>query len=126
MNNRTPITIDDLYQLGWLEDPRFSPNGRQVAFVRVSVDRTGNRYRHAIWLAPTDGGPARRFTAGAKSDLTPRWRPDGRRLVFCSNRAGDAMQIYTIDLAGGEARQLTNLPYGASAPAWSPDGPPIE
>jgi len=122
MNNRTPITIDDLYQLGWLEDPRFSPDGHQVAFVRVSVDRDGNSYRHAIWLAPTDGGPARRFTAGAKSDTMPRWRPDGQRLAFCSNRAGDATQIYTIDLAGGEARQLTSLPYGASALAWSPDG----
>jgi len=66
-----PITVDDLYQLGWLEDPRFSPDGRQVAFVRVSVDRAGNSYRHAIWLAPTDGGTARRFTAGAKSDTTP-------------------------------------------------------
>jgi len=122
MNDRTPITIDDLYQLGWLEDPRFSPDARQVAFVRVSVDRVGNCYRHAIWLAPVDGGPARRFTAGVKSDTTPRWRPDGRRLAFCSNRADDATQIYTIELAGGEARKLTSLPYGASAPAWSPDG----
>ncbi|MEP7188277.1 MAG: S9 family peptidase, partial [Roseiflexaceae bacterium] len=122
MTERTPITIDDLYRLDWLEDPRMSPDGRQVAFVRVSVDRDGNSYRHAIWLASTDGGPARRFTAGAKSDMMPRWRPDGRRLVFCSNRSGDATQIYTIDLAGGEARQLTSLPYGASAPAWSPDG----
>ena len=65
MNDRTPITIDDLYQLGWLEDPRISPDGGQVAFVRVSVDRDGNTYRHAIWLAPADGRPARRFTAGA-------------------------------------------------------------
>ena len=122
MNDPSLITIDDLYELGWLEDPRFSPDGRQIAFVRVSVDRAGNTYRHAIWLASADGESVRRFTAGAKSDTTPRWRPDGRRLAFCSNRAGDAMQIYTIDLAGGEARQLTSLPQGASAPAWSPDG----
>src|SRR5215213_2153203 len=119
---QTPFSADDLYQLDWLEDPRISPDGRYVAYVHVSVDRTRNSYRRAIWLAPADGGPARRFTAGAKSDTTPRWRPDGRRLAFCSNRAGDATQIYTIDLAGGEARQLTSLPYGASAPAWSPDG----
>jgi len=122
MNDLAPFTIDDLYQLGWLEDPRFSPDGRQVAFVRVSVDRVGNRYRRAIWLAPSDGGPARRFTAGAKVDTAPRWRPDGRRLAFCSNRDGEVAQIYVIDPAGGEARKLTSLPYGASAPAWSPDG----
>jgi dipeptidyl aminopeptidase/acylaminoacyl peptidase len=122
MNNHAPFTIDDLYQLGWLEDPHFSPDGGQVAFVRVSVDRAGNRYRRAIWLAPTGGAPPRRFTAGAKSDTAPRWRPDGQRLAFCSNRDGDVAQIYTIDLAGGEARKLTSLPYGASEPAWSPDG----
>ncbi|HEU5099243.1 MAG TPA: hypothetical protein VFU22_09500 [Roseiflexaceae bacterium] len=122
MSDRTPFTIDDLYQLGWLEDPRFSPDGRQVAFVRVSVDRVGNRYRRAIWLAPTDGGLARRFTAGAKIDTSPRWRPDGRGLAFCSNRDGEVAQIYMIDTAGGEARTLTSLPYGASEPAWSPDG----
>jgi dipeptidyl aminopeptidase/acylaminoacyl peptidase len=122
MNDRTPITVDDLYQLGWLEDPRFSPDGRQVAFVRVSVDRAGNCYRHAIWLASADGELVRRFTGGAKNDTAPRWRPDSRRLAFCSNRDGDPTQIYAIDLAGGEARKLTSLPYGASAPAWSPDG----
>jgi dipeptidyl aminopeptidase/acylaminoacyl peptidase len=122
MSERSPFTIEDLYQLGWLEDPHFSPDGRQVAFVRVSVDRVGNRYRRAIWLAPADGGPARRFTAGAKADTSPRWRPDGRRLAFCSNRDGEVAQIYLIDPAGGEARKLTNLPYGVSEPAWSPDG----
>jgi len=62
MNDRSSITIDDLYELGWLEDPRFSPDGRQVAFVRVSVDRAGNTYRHAIWLASADGQSVRRFT----------------------------------------------------------------
>ena len=55
-----------------VEAVRFSPDGRYVAYVRVSVDRVRNRYRHAIWLAPVDGGPPRRFTAGVKSDTAPR------------------------------------------------------
>ena len=112
-DDRSLFMIDDLYQLGWLEDPRFSPDGRYVAYVRVSVDRVRNRYRHAIWLAPVDGGPPRRFTAGVKSDTAPRWSPDGRRLAFVSNR-DDTAQIYLIDRDGGEARKLTAMPQGAS------------
>ena len=117
-----PITVDDLYQLGWLEEPRYSPDGGAIAFVRVTVDRAANRYRRAIWLAPTEGGPPRRFTAGTSSDTTPCWSPDGRALAFVSDRGGDAAQLYLIATGGGEARCLTNLPGGVSAPRWSPDG----
>src|SRR5690349_24031094 len=95
---RTPIAVDDLYQLDWLEDPRCSPDGQQVAFVRVSVDRAGNRYRRAIWLAPAGGAPPRRFTAGQGSDTAPRWSSDGRRLAFVSDRAGEQAQLFVIDM----------------------------
>jgi dipeptidyl aminopeptidase/acylaminoacyl peptidase len=120
--DRSAITIDDLYQLDWLEHPRVSPDGRWVAYVRVTVDRPGNRYRRAIWLAPADGGPPRRLTAGARSDTSPRWSPDGRRLAFVSTRDGDTPQLYLIAIDGGEARRLTRMPQGASEPAWSADG----
>jgi dipeptidyl aminopeptidase/acylaminoacyl peptidase len=121
-DDRSAITIEDLYQLGWIEDPRFSPDGRQIAFVRVTVDRAGNRYRRAIWLAPADGSPPRRLTAGGKSDIAPRWSPDGRRLAFVSTRDGDKPQIYIIPIDGGEARRLTHMRQGAVEPAWSADG----
>lgn len=121
-NERTPITIEDLYTLGWIESPRFSPDGRAIAYVHVTPDRVGNTYRRAIWLAPTDGSKPRRLTAGTKSDSSPRWSPDSRHIVFVSNRDGGAAQLYVIAVDGGEARQLTSLPQGASDPAWSPDG----
>ncbi|HEY3229030.1 MAG TPA: S9 family peptidase [Roseiflexaceae bacterium] len=120
-DDRSLFTIDDLYQLSWLEDPRVSPNGRFVAFVRVTVDRASNRYRRAIWLAPTDGGAPHRLTAGVKSDTAPRWSPNGRRIAFLSTRDGDKPQIYLIDVGGGEARRLTSMQQGASDPAWSYD-----
>jgi dipeptidyl aminopeptidase/acylaminoacyl peptidase len=117
-----PLQIDDLYQLGWLEEVRISPDSRLLAFVRVSVDKTANSYRRQIYLAPADGStPARRFTGG-KSDSAPCWAPDGQRLAFVSLREGDHPQVYVIGLHGGEAQVLTNLPFGASDPAWSPDG----
>ncbi len=124
MTNPTPqpFTIDDLYELGWLEDPRLSPDGRYVAVVWVTVDRVGNSYHRHIALVPTDGSkPLRRFTRG-KQDQQPRWSPDGQWLAFVSNRDDERGQIYLISVNGGEARQLTNHPNGASDPAWSPDG----
>jgi dipeptidyl aminopeptidase/acylaminoacyl peptidase len=116
------FTADDLYQLGWIEDPRVSPDGRMVAYVRVTVDRARNRYRRAIWLVPAAGGAPRRLTSGLKSDTTPRWRSDGRLLAFVSDREDDTPQIYTIALGGGEARRLTRLRHGATEPAWAPHG----
>ncbi len=122
LTTRTPITVDDLFRLDWLEDPRCSPDGAWVAFVRVAVDRLRNRYRRSIWLAPADGSTApRRFTAGP-ADTAPRWSPDGRWLAFIGRRGdAEAAQLYVIRADGGEARALTGVPGGASEPAWSPD-----
>ncbi|HMQ33882.1 MAG TPA: S9 family peptidase [Chloroflexaceae bacterium] len=117
----TPFSVDDLYAMAWLEDVRISPDSRFVAYVKVSVDRRANAYARAIYLAPTAGGPPRRLTRG-KQDHQPRWSPDGARLAFVSSRDDERGQIYLIELAGGEARQLTSAPNGASDPAWSPDG----
>ncbi|MCS6886876.1 S9 family peptidase [Chloroflexus sp.] len=113
--------IDDLYELGWLEDPRLSPDGQLVAVVWVTVDRVNNGYHRQIALVSTVGGPLRRFTRG-KQDRQPRWSPDGKWLAFVSNRDDERGQIYIIPVNGGEAQQLTNMPNGASDPAWSPDG----
>jgi dipeptidyl aminopeptidase/acylaminoacyl peptidase len=122
----SPFEVEDLYQLISVEMPRLSPDGSRVAFIRVSADRGADGYRRAIYVVPADGSaPPRRFSAGTHSDHTPRWSPDGRALCFLSNRGGGADQLYLMPTDGGEARQLTFLPQGVSAPAWRPDGTAI-
>lgn len=132
---RQPITAEDLYAFRFIGDPRLSPDGSSVAFTVTVADRERNDYRSRIWLVPTDGGAAPRpLTAGIGKDTSPRWSPDGRRLAFVSDRAPHTPpphtvagerprpQIWVLDLAGGEARQVTALRQGAADPAWSPDG----
>ncbi len=129
------ITAEDLYRLQFVGDPQLSPDGARVAFVVTVADEERNDYRSRIWLAETAGDrPPRPLTGGGGKDTAPRWSPDGRRLAFLSDRApavrpagaeeGDPAkpQIWTLDLAGGEARQVTALKNGAADPAWSPDG----
>jgi dipeptidyl aminopeptidase/acylaminoacyl peptidase len=114
------IVPQDFNAIVTVEDPRVSPDGRWIAFVRRSVERVKNEYRCTIWLAPTAGGPPKPFTAG-KQDFAPRWSPDGKYLAFVSARDGKP-QIYLIPTDGGEAYPLTKMPQGAQNPAWSPDG----
>jgi dipeptidyl aminopeptidase/acylaminoacyl peptidase len=114
---------EDLYELTWASEPRVSPDGRTVAVTVSSIDREENAYRSSIWLVPADGSaPPRRFTAGPKSDTTPRWSPDGTKLAFVSNREGEKKQVYVMPTDGGEPMRLTDLKEDAGELAWSPDG----
>ena len=79
---RRPMTEKDLFSFVWIADPQISPDGSQVAFVRVTVDEKKDSYDTALWLAKTDGSePPRAITSGVR-DTSPRWSPDGRRLAF--------------------------------------------
>ena len=127
------ITIEDLYTIKFLSKPRISPDGARVAFVATTIDERKHAYHASIWVAPTSGGEAKRFTSGAANAHSPSWSPDGRWLAFVSDRESESAgkndkkhgkgkaQLWLIPADGGEAHQLTFMPHGASNPVWSPD-----
>ena len=133
------ITIEDLYRISFLTKPRISPDGQRVAFVATTIDERKHQYRSAIWVAQSEGATLKRFTFGKAKANDPVWSPDGRWLAFVSEREGESSgkdgkdnseqkkrgkgkaQIWLIPTDGGEARQLTFTPHGASSPVWSPD-----
>jgi dipeptidyl aminopeptidase/acylaminoacyl peptidase len=121
-----PIAETDLLKFVWAADPQVSPDGKQIAFVRVVVNEGEDRYEHAIWTAPADRSqPPRLLTTGLR-DTAPRWSPDGRWLAFLRSVDKDGKpqptQLYLMPTDGGESRALTDLPKGATGPVWSPDG----
>lgn len=121
------ITLDDLYQMCFVEDVRVNTEGTWAAYVRVDLDKPGNTYKRNIWLSNLSNPSASplQLTRGNK-DSQPRWSPDGQTLAFLSGR-GDKPQVYLLPLTapGGEARQLTSHPNGVSGFNWSPDGKQI-
>src|SRR5437870_11061506 len=118
------ISDSDLFAFRWVASPQISPDGRQSAYVLVTVNVKHDGYETSLWIVGTDGAsPPRRLTAGPR-DGAPRWSPDGSTLAFLRPKDGRA-QLYLLPLGGGEAQQLTDLPKGASAAAWSPDGKTI-
>ena len=121
-----PITETDMFRFTWVADPQISPDGRRVAFVRVTVNEKKDGYDTAIWAVDAEGGRGPRPLTSGPQDLSPRWSPDGRRLAFTRavEKAGKLQppQLYVMTMDGGEARALTEVPKGASSPTWSPDG----
>jgi len=118
------VSDSDLFAFRWVASPQISPDGRQAAYVLVTVNAKHDGYETSLWVVGTDGASApRRLTAGAR-DGAPRWSPDGSTLAFLRPQDGRP-QLYLLPLGGGEAQQLTDLPKGASAAAWSPDGKAI-
>src|ERR1041384_2957529 len=62
-----------------------------------------------------------RLTSGNWDDITPSPSPDGTKIAFASNRSG-YWDLYTMNLATGEVKQLTDTPDYESSPTYSPDG----
>src|SRR6516164_2246916 len=76
------ISETDLFKFTWIADPQISPDGSRVTFVRVTVNEKENRYETSVFEVGSSGSsPPRRLTSGIR-DTTPRWSPDGRRIVF--------------------------------------------
>ncbi len=131
-----PPTPEDLYRFRIPTDSQLSPDGALVAMTVQTVAPGRDGYRHAVWLVPADGSaPPRQVTLGARHDTNPRFSPDGAALAFLSDRRPlveeepdapkdreDRTQVHLLQLAGGEARRVTDLPRGVDDFAWSPDG----
>jgi dipeptidyl aminopeptidase/acylaminoacyl peptidase len=123
------ITEKDLFKFNWIGDPQLSPDGSQVAFVRVTVDEKKDTYNTAIWaVAARAGAEPRRITNGPR-DAAPRWSRDGKLLAFTRSLEKDGKpqpsQIWVLRFDGGEPHVLTSLSKAVDSIAWSPSSKTI-
>ncbi|MCO8274105.1 serine hydrolase [Actinoplanes sp. TRM 88003] len=121
--------------------PAWSPDGRQLAFLR------GGDGAAQIWLLPADGGEAEAVTDLPKGAGAPVWSPDGTRIAFAaavSTTGADEKapivterldyqadgagwlrdvrnHLFVLDVESRECRQVTEGDWHAGEPAWSPD-----
>ncbi|MET0133166.1 MAG: amidohydrolase, partial [Kibdelosporangium sp.] len=98
-------------QVRGIASPVVSRDGKQVAF----------RALNALYLVPIGGGVPRRLTDDTFFNSDPDFSPDGKSLVYASDRLGTA-DLWLRDLATGKDEVLTALPGAQITPRWSPDG----
>ena len=107
--------------------PRWSPDGKQIAFSRIMDKRRQSSYE--LFIINADGTNLQRLTDNNVSDLYMSWSSDGKRITFDSERSGDS-EVHVIDLETLAVTQLTGIEeiegeLGSVAPDWSPDGTQI-
>lgn len=128
----------------------FAPDGKKIIFASSHLDpdakkkyaeelqrrdeeqKAGRRRRYQwdfdpfmdIFEANPDGSGLKRLTDAAGYDAEGSYSPDGKHIVFCSNRSGpENLELYVMDADGRHVRQLTHAPgcYNGG-PFFSPDG----
>lgn len=74
-----------------------------------------------LWVQDPDTTTARQVTAGPGYDYQPDWSPDGKSIIF-TRYLDDALELYLLDVASGQASRLTSGGAVNVEPRWSPDG----
>ena len=101
--------------------PRWSPDGKQIAFLR-DTDPSSSIHLNTF-IMNADGTNVRQLTNHRANNKGLAFSPDGRKLIV--SRSGgtggvETMGLYVIDTESGETKMISNIEM--SAVDWSPDG----
>ncbi len=103
--------------------PRWSPNGRRIAFTRDTTPNDGS-VKPSIYIMHTDGTAARQISAHIGHVLDLAFSPDGTKLMFNTTLLGiHVINLNAIDLDNTESNLLTRTHIFHLD--WSPDGKQI-
>jgi len=115
------LTPEKLWELNRVGSPTVSPDGQHVVFTVRQYDWRENKGNTDLWLVSIEGGDARQLTTSQANDSNPIWAADGQSIFFVSKRTG-RNQVFRLNLAGGEAQQITMLDQDMDTLKISPGG----
>ncbi|WP_431027876.1 S9 family peptidase [Lysinibacillus sp. LZ02] len=118
------LTTNHLYTLQSIANPVLSPSNEEAVFIRTQMNKEDNKYYSHLFHVHIESGDVTQWTFGKERISSPQWSRDGKQLAFLSNR-DEKNQLYILQVRGGEAKKLTDLPNGVSSFLWSPCGEKI-
>jgi dipeptidyl aminopeptidase/acylaminoacyl peptidase len=134
---RIGFTMDVEDKVSWAIKMPKAPEGAKWVETPHIVERLDYRqdgtgfddegYRH-VFVVPATGGTPRQLTNGKWNHNGVEWTPDGKQILFSSNRVDDAeyqwreSDIYSVNVDTGAIAQLTKRKGPDGSPKVSPDG----
>ncbi len=102
---------------------RWSPDGKQIAFLRDTD--LSNILRFNTFIMNADGTNVRQLTNDQWNDRGLAFSPDGKRLLVSTapNRGNEMVRLHAIDIKSGDTQKISNISMGSVD--WSPDGKKI-
>lgn len=111
----------DVFQLEWISDPQISLDGQRIIYVRNYNDIKTDQAYSNLWIVNFAGSNNHPLTTGNHTDFSPQWSPDGKKVLYKSNKDGST-QLYLRWLENDAETKLTNLNISLGNIKWSPDG----
>lgn len=100
-------------------DGSWSADGKQIVYVFDELQGTDGKLR--IHACNSDGSQDRTVIPHKAFEESPRFSPDGKRILWISTRDGNP-ELYTVDAEGNHQQRLTSEVALDLHPAWSPNG----
>lgn len=123
--NQTRLTNDASYDYS----PSWSADGSKIVFISnreavvPSEDNIVVKMTYKIYTMNADGTEQKKINDLTIDDESPKWAPDGSKILFVSKRGGNP-EIYTMNTDGTNTTKITTSKYSIM-PSWSPDGSKI-
>lgn len=116
--------ITDYAKFVNITDPQIAPDGKSILIVVSKPDYVNNRYTSELVKVDVATRKKTTLTYDRNSVSHPRWSPKGDQIAFLS-RVGQGkeatMQIFLLNMSGGEAKQITKAVKGVQHFTWSPN-----
>lgn len=119
--SQNKLTPEILFKLGRISEARISPDGKTVIYNVRTFDIPANKGNSDIYRMDIAGGNVSRIAGGMEDETSGKWRPDGLKIGFLSDKDGST-QLWEMNPDGSLKTKVTNIDGGITNYGYAPTG----